>query len=189
MRFRINMTNNKISCCNEEDLWGTQSHCKFWWCKCLRPCCQRQNIEEHQDWLYGIDSYTLHKRIRKKFLTNRVIVCSINQLWYTDLADLNSLEKFNQGYRYLLTCVDILPKHVWTIPLKQTRSEDIVKAFQSIFVSRKPKLLQNEAGREYRNREMILKQIGVWFFTSFNSVGSGTIHSNFENENVEIFHA
>ena len=80
-----------------------------------------------QKWLSGIDSYTLHKPVRRKFPTNRVLVYSIDHQCQTDLVDLGSLQKFNQSYRYLLTCIDILSKYAWAIPLKTKRGGEIVK--------------------------------------------------------------
>ena len=49
------------------------------------------------DWLMSQDTYTLHKR-------NRVIVGGIDEQWQMDLADMQSLKQYNDGYRYLLVC-------------------------------------------------------------------------------------
>ena len=105
-----------------------------------------------QKWLRGVDAYTLHKPARRKFPTNRVIVYSMDQHWQTDLVDLSSLPKFNRGFRYLLTCIDILSKYAWAIPLKSKRGDEIVEAFKSIFQVRKPKVLQSDQGTEYKNK-------------------------------------
>lgn len=128
-------------------------------------------------WLEGVDAYTLHKPVRKKFPTNRVIVYSIDQQWQTDLVDLNSLKKYNKGFRYILTCIDILSKYAWAIPLKNKRGEDIVKAFQIIFANRIPRDLQSDAGKEYTNSKFqsFLKEKGVRFFTTYNSTKASVI--------------
>ena len=130
-----------------------------------------------QNWLSGIDSYTLHKPARRRFPTNRVIVGSIDQQWQTDLADLSSLQKYNQGYRYLLTCVDILSKYAWAVPLKSKCGGEIVTAFQSIFKTRKPKTLQTDSGTEFKNMifQKFLKQEGVRFFTTFNNTKASVV--------------
>ena len=130
-----------------------------------------------QNWLSGIDSYTLHKPARRRFPTNRVIVGSIDQQWQTDLADLSSLQKYNQGYRYLLTCIDILSKYAWAVPLKSKCGGEIVTAFQSIFKTRKPKTLQTDSGTEFKNMifQKFLKQEGVRFFTTFNNTKASVV--------------
>ncbi|GBN79780.1 hypothetical protein AVEN_100266-1 [Araneus ventricosus] len=56
-----------------------------------------------QKWLQGVNAYTLHKPVRKKFRTNRVIVYAIDQQWQADLVDLISIKKFNKGFRYIIT--------------------------------------------------------------------------------------
>lgn len=126
--------------------------------------------KEIQKWLEGVDAYTLHRPARRKFPTNRVIVYFVDQQWQADLVDLKSLQKQNQGYRYILTCIDILSKYAWAIPLKKKRGEDIVTAFRTIFSTRKPNSLQTDQGKEFKNAKFqnFLKQKGVRFFTTYN---------------------
>ena len=69
--------------------------------------------------LSGVDSHTLRKPIRRKFQTNRVIVYSIDHQRQTDLVNLISLQKYNQEYRYPLTCIDILSKYAWATHLSR----------------------------------------------------------------------
>lgn len=92
-----------------------------------------------QKWLWGVNSYKLHKPVRINFPTNRM-----DQQWQTDLVDLSCLQKHNQGFRYLLTCTDILSTYTWAIPLKIKRGVEIVKVFRSIFSTIKPKFLQSD---------------------------------------------
>ena len=60
-----------------------------------------------KQWLMKQDAYTLHKPIRRRFKRNRVIVGGIDQQWQMDLADLQSMQKFNDGYCYLLVYIDV----------------------------------------------------------------------------------
>ena len=46
------------------------------------------------EWLMSQDVFTLHKLVRRNFSRNRVLV--------SDLADMQSLKEYNDGYRYLL---------------------------------------------------------------------------------------
>lgn len=133
--------------------------------------------EEIKKWLRGVDAYTLHKPIRKKFTTNRVIVYSMDQQWQADLADVSTLKNKNSGYCYILTVIDILSKYAWAIPLKQKRGEDIVNAFEKIFLKRKPKTLQTDKGTEFTNVKMqkFLKQHKVKFFTTQNETKASVV--------------
>lgn len=133
--------------------------------------------KEVQNWLRGVDTYTLHKPIRRKFKTNRVIVYSIDQQWQADLVDLISLHKYNQGYKYLLTCIDILSKYAWAVPLKSKKGPEIVKAFQTIFNERKCRILQSDKGSEFKNRifQKFLKENDVRFFTTHNETKASVV--------------
>ena len=72
-------------------------------------------------WLMKQDTYTLHKPARRHYKRNRVIVGGIDELWQMDLADMQAIATDNDGYRYLLVCIDIFSKFVWVIPLDKNR--------------------------------------------------------------------
>ena len=85
------------------------------------------------------DAYTLHKPVRRNFKRNRVIVGGIDQHWQMDLADMQSMQKFNDGYRYLLVCIDVFSKYAWVVPLKNKTGPSLMNAFKVILSSgRKP---------------------------------------------------
>ena len=52
------------------------------------------------NWLMKQDTYTLHAPARRNFKRNRVIVGGIDEDWQLDLADVQSLMQYNDGYRY-----------------------------------------------------------------------------------------
>lgn len=128
-------------------------------------------------WLEGVDAYTLHKPVRRKFPTNRVIVNSIDQQWQADLVDLSALHTHNDGYRYLLTCIDVLSKYAWTVPMKTKRGEEMVNVFRTLFLHRKPRSLQTDQGTEFKNAKFqnFLKMNNVRFFTTFNNTKASVV--------------
>ena len=74
-------------------------------------------------WLMKQDTYTLHKQARRHYKRNRVIVGGIDELWQMDLADMQAHAKENDGYRYLLVCIDVFSKYVWVnSPKEQNRA-------------------------------------------------------------------
>ena len=100
-------------------------------------------------WLMKQDTYTLHKQARRHYKRNRVIVGGIDELWQMDLADMQSHAKENDGYRYLLVCIDVFSKYVWVIPLKNKTGPALVTAFKEILESgRKPQKIQTDEGTE-----------------------------------------
>ena len=60
----------------------------------------------------------IHKRAVKKFRRRKVIVQKIDEIWAMDLASLESLASFNDGYKYMLCVIDVFSKYAWAVPLK-----------------------------------------------------------------------
>ena len=58
-----------------------------------------------------------------------------DQQFEADLVDISHLSKYNNGYRYLLTCIDVLSKYAWVVPLERRSGEVVAEAFQSILTS------------------------------------------------------
>ena len=46
---------------------------------------------------------------------------------------MGTLAKFNKGYKYLLTVIDIFSKYGWIVPLKNKTGKSVAKAFTTIF--------------------------------------------------------
>ena len=59
-------------------------------------------------WLSKQFTYTMHKPVRYHFRINRVFAEGINCQWQ---ADLGSAEKYNDGFRYLLTCIVVFSEY------------------------------------------------------------------------------
>ena len=77
----------------------------------------------------GQDTYPLHKPARRQFKRNCVIIGGIDKLWQMNLADMQSMAKENDGYQYLLVCIDVFSKFAWVIPLKTKTGPALVDAF------------------------------------------------------------
>ena len=71
----------------------------------------------------------LHKPIIRKFKKRKVYSSFRDNIWGVDLADMQSLSKYNKGIKYLLCAIDLLSKYAWVVPIKET---SIVNAFKKI---------------------------------------------------------
>ena len=78
-----------------------------------------------KSWLEQQNAYTLHKPIRKRFPRNPYTVNNIMDLLEANLVDVESLAKHNDGYRYLLTVIDVFTKHLHIVPLKSKTSKAV----------------------------------------------------------------
>ena len=75
----------------------------------------------------------------------------------------------NDGFRYLLTVVDLFSRYAWAKPLKTKNAQDVTLAFRSILLQdgRTPKKLQTDNGREFENApfQLMLNNNNIRFFT------------------------
>ena len=53
-----------------------------------------------------------------------------------DLADMQSLEEYNDGYRYLLVCIDVFSKYAWLVPIKSKTRPALVEAFKASIIEK-----------------------------------------------------
>ena len=71
----------------------------------------------------------LHKLIIKIFKKRKKYLSFRDNIWGVDLADMQSLSKYNKGIKYLLCAIDLFSKYAWVIPLKDKKGTSIVNAF------------------------------------------------------------
>ena len=122
--------------------------------------------------------YTLHKPIRRRFRRNRVIVGSIDQQWQMDLADMQSMQKFNDGYRYLLVCIDVFSKYACLVPLKNKTGLSLVVAFKTILSSgRKPEKIITDQDTEFFNKHFkaLLKDEDIELYKTYNETKASVV--------------
>ena len=66
---------------------------------------------------------------------------------------MQSIVKFNKGFRFLLCAIDIFSKYAWVVPLKDKKGVSIVDAFQKILddSNKKPNKISVDKGSEVYN--------------------------------------
>ena len=74
----------------------------------------------------------LHKPIIRRFEKRKLYSRFIDNIWGADLADMQSISKFNKGFRFLLCVIDIYSKYARVIPLNDKKGITITNAFQKI---------------------------------------------------------
>ena len=53
-----------------------------------------------------------------------------DNIWGADLADMQSLSKYNKGIKYLLCAIDLFSKYVWVIPIKDKKVLQLLMLFK-----------------------------------------------------------
>lgn len=106
-----------------------------------------------KSWLKSIETYALHREVKRKFPRNRVYVSAIDEQWDVDLMDLANISKHNDGFKYVLVCIDIFSRYARIQALKSKKGLDIIEAFKTIFAhGKKPLRLRTDKGGEFTNR-------------------------------------
>ena len=116
-----------------------------------------------------------HKPIIKKFKKRKVYSSFRDNIWGVDLADMQSLSKYNKGIKYLLCAIDLFSKYAWVVSLKDKKGISIVNAFQEILSKeRKPNKIWVDQGSEfYKNLfKRFLKKNNIEMYSTCNEAKS-----------------
>lgn len=124
----------------------------------------------------------LHKPARRKFPRRRVRVQFVDETWGMDLVDLQKLNGQNDGYRYILSVIDIFSKYAWAVPVKNKSGNSVFNAFTKIIndSARQPKNIWVDEGTEFYNSTFTkwLNKNGVKIYSTYE---------DFHNSVVERF--
>lgn len=123
-----------------------------------------------QNFLSEQDAYTLHKPTRIRFPRRRTYAKGINDLFQADLVDVSKLASYNDGYRFILCCIDVFSKRAWAIPLKTKSGAEVTAAFEKILSQQQCNMLQTDKGTEWLNAtfQSMLRRYNIKFYTSEN---------------------
>ena len=94
----------------------------------------RLPIKIVQEWLKSQQSYTLHKPARQgRYKTRKYHTSGIDHQWQADLVDMQVEVKLNEGFKYILTVIDIFSRYAWAEPIKTKSPQHVKPAFELIF--------------------------------------------------------
>lgn len=121
----------------------------------------------------------LHAPARRNFPRRRVIVCGYDDLWQADLVEMRPYTRFNRGYHYILTVIDVLSKHAWAVPLKTKSGNEMTNAIEKIIRDdeRCPKNLQTDRGKEFYNANVqkLLKKHNINHYSTYSVMKASVV--------------
>ena len=88
-----------------------------------------------------------------------------------DLADMQSLIKYNKEIKYLLCAIDLFSKYAWVVPIKDKKGTSIVNAFKKVISEgRKPNKIWVDQGSEFYNNSFkdFLKINNIEMYSTYN---------------------
>lgn len=137
------------------------------------------------NWVKSQLTYTLHKPIRKKFPTREYTVSGLNHLWQMDLMEMIPYASINDGYKYVLVCIDVFSRYARALPCKNKTGVEVAHKFDDMLISdgRKliiPRNVQTDLGKEFYNSQMkeLFEKYGMNHYT---------VNSQFKAAIVERF--
>ena len=85
-------------------------------------------------------------------LKKEQFILNLKNIWTVDLADIQSLSKYNKGVKYLLCPIDLFSKYAWVVPIKDKKGVSIVNAFEKLISEkRKPNKIWVDQGSKFCN--------------------------------------
>jgi hypothetical protein len=134
---------------------------------------QRMTREDVKDFLSRTSTYTLHRRVVRKFRRLPTLASGLHTDWQADLCILADIARKNRGYQYLLVCIDTLSRQMFVAPVRKKTSELMVEAFECIFKKSKyvPWKLFTDSGLEFTSNRMkaYWKEKGILHFCMLTS--------------------
>lgn len=95
----------------------------------------------------------LHRPARRNYTRRHVEMRGIDDTWQADLVDLQAYADVNDGFKYMLTIIDVFSKYAWAVPLKTKSAKDVINAMEGVLKNgRTPEKLQVDQGTEFHNR-------------------------------------
>ena len=132
----------------------------------------KSHVDDVTKWLEAQDAYTLHKPIRKRFPRRKTICIAPDNMWQIDLADVTNISRYNDNYKFILTCIDCYSRYAFAVPVKNKSALEVKSAFASILndSGRRPALVQSDKGTEFLNAifQSYLKDNDIRHYTSEN---------------------
>jgi hypothetical protein len=113
-----------------------------------KPNIRRKEVKE---FLAGQDVYTRHRRVVRRFRRLPTLAAGLHTDWQADLAVMSHLTADNDGYAYMLVCVDVLSRQLFVAPVRTKCSEHVIEAFEQCFQRAKavPWRLVTDQGKEF----------------------------------------
>ncbi len=128
------------------------------------------------DFLQTQEVYTKTKQIRNKFLRRKVMVPCKNYLWQIDLVILPKLKRFNNGYAYILNCIDAFSRYAFSVPIKKKTGTEVCEAFKKILSSGygSCKYIESDLGTEFKNKQFqeLLDKNNIKIYSNFSDKGA-----------------
>ena len=112
---------------------------------------------EVKEWLEMQDTYTRHKPVIKRHKFQKTYVNDLADQIQLDLVDMSKFSHKNQGYRWILTGIEILSRYGFAVPVQRKDTTHMTEAVDRLLQDFKigfgkyPNVVQFDDGKEFYN--------------------------------------
>ena len=123
-----------------------------------------------REWLSGVDAYTLHKPVVRKFTRRPTIVSGLGEQVQADLMDVSARSADNGGINFLLVVIDVFSKKVWVEPLERKTGKLVSEALFRVLRGKNYRFVQTDKGREFYNPQVsgVMEKLDAHHFSTEN---------------------
>ena len=124
----------------------------------------------------------LHRSARRRYTRRRVITKGLDDLHQMDFFEMIPYAHKSNGFKYMLTIIDVYSKYAWAHPLKTKSGKEVAAVVRKVYNNSKrfPKHIQTDRGREFYNADF-----KKW--TTSHNINHYSTYSNMKASVVERF--
>lgn len=101
--------------------------------------------------LEAVDAYTKHKPVRHRFQRRKTLGGGRFLTCQADLVDMSKTSSHNDGYKFLVTLIDVYTRMLFVRCLKNKSGVVVASALEDIFQEFVPSFLYTDQGKEFYN--------------------------------------
>lgn len=124
----------------------------------------------------------LHQSTRKIYPRRRTILRGLSDLYQADLVEMIPYAKDNDGYKYILTCINCFSKKAYCAPLKTKTSLEVAHQMEShvllkLNIHLLPKNIQTDNGKEFYGAPFrkLMNKYKINHYSSFSNMKAAIV--------------
>lgn len=129
-----------------------------------------KDIHDTEKKLSKLKAFSVHKPIRRKYPTRRMILKGPRENICLDLIDFQAYSRKNGGFNWLVVALDSFTKELWVEPVKKKTTAEVAIAFEKILKQAKGKVrfAFTDMGLEFMGKAFqdVAKKHGITHYVS-----------------------
>lgn len=124
----------------------------------------------------------LHQSARKYYPRRKTILKNISDLFQADLVEMIPYAPENDGFKYILTCINCFSKVAFCVPLKSKTSTEVAHQMENSILLKLPKHLypkhiQTDQGKEFYGTPFLnlMKKYKIKHYSTYSNMKAAIV--------------